>query len=129
MVCQLLHVPPLTQATAAFNSFLAEAITFYEDLVLDVQAIHGTGDCAVVFEAQGEPNIEHSTAKGKGLTADSASVVPTVARCRMCLGDLARCALSSSDRLKSRVSSSHVVSFIMSCVAFCVIHLPKSIGR
>lgn len=92
----------LRKATAAFNSFLAEAITFYEDLVLDVQAIHGTGDCAVVFEAQGEPNIEHSTAKGKGLTADSASVVPTVARCLICLGDLARYQAASVQDVSKR---------------------------
>ena len=81
------HCAAPPQAQSAFNQLLSAAATFYRSLALDVQAVYGHGGCPVSFP-------EHP-AIGAGATpptpnASPIDARPTISRCLICLGDLAR---------------------------------------
>eukprot|EP00208_Stichococcus_sp_RCC1054_P003451 CAMPEP_0206145362 /NCGR_PEP_ID=MMETSP1473-20131121/27130_1 /ASSEMBLY_ACC=CAM_ASM_001109 /TAXON_ID=1461547 /ORGANISM="Stichococcus sp, Strain RCC1054" /LENGTH=216 /DNA_ID=CAMNT_0053541535 /DNA_START=203 /DNA_END=850 /DNA_ORIENTATION=+ len=83
----------LRKGTATWEQFLSKTASWYRAVIQDVQAVHGHCGCRVTFADDGAPQVEAAPDSSVGAAEHEGAAVdvrPTVARCLICLGDLAR---------------------------------------
>ncbi len=86
-------LPRPVQAKAAFNQLLDSGAGFYRRLALDVQAVHGDSGCPVHFPREPASPLAAAGGGAPAAPGDAGAPIdarPTVFRCLICLGDLAR---------------------------------------